>query len=50
MNSKDSHIREALQRNGWVEVLDLSTSFYHLKWVYNDTPNDYTNLRGNFVV
>lgn len=46
MNSKDKHIKEALLRNGWVEAVDSSSLFFHLKWVYTDTLNDYTNLQG----
>lgn len=45
MNSKDNHIRDALQKNGWVECLDRTSTFYHLKWVYTDCPSDYSNLQ-----
>ena len=50
MNSKDSHIREVLQENGWVESLDKDTTFFHLKWVYNDSPNDYNKLQSTFSI
>lgn len=45
MNSKDVHIRQALMRNGWVESMDLSSTFFHLKWVYTDSPLDYAKLQ-----
>jgi hypothetical protein len=47
MNSKDSHIREALLRRGWVERVGNNSWFFHLKWAYIDTPADYAHLQGN---
>ncbi len=47
MNSRDQHIREALIKRGWIELHDISDSFYHLKWVYSDNSNDYSNLNSN---
>lgn len=47
MNSKDGHIRDVLHRNGWVESTDLSSTFFHLKWVYTDNPQDYPKLQCN---
>ncbi len=44
MNSRDAHIREALAKNGWVELHDISDQFFHLKWVYTDAPSDYITL------
>ena len=44
MNSRDHHIREALIKKGWIELHDISDNFFHLKWVYSDSPNDYSNL------
>lgn len=41
MNSRDYHIREALIKRGWIELEDISDSFFHLKWVYSDTQSDY---------
>ena len=45
MNSKDTHIREILIENGWVETLNPETTFFHLKWFYTDSPSDYSKLQ-----
>lgn len=46
MNSRDVHIREELLRRGWAEGSDKDTSLFHLKWVYKDSPSDYSTLQG----
>lgn len=48
MNSRDYHIREALIKKGWIQLQDISDNFFHLKWVYSDSPNDYSNLNSKF--
>ena len=46
MNSKDTHIRQTLIENGWIEAKDQDSTLFHLKWVYKDKPSDYNKLEG----
>jgi len=43
-NSKDTHIKRALENFGWVENPNIASSIYHLKWSYRDSENEYRVL------
>ena len=43
-NSKDTHIKRALENLGWVENPNISSSLYHLKWTYRDSEAEYRIL------
>lgn len=45
MNSRDLHIKAALNRKGWIESTEKSSVLFHLKWVYKDDINDYQTLQ-----
>lgn len=43
-NSRDDHIKRALKNFGWIENPTMTSTFYDLKWTYNDTEQDYATL------
>lgn len=45
-NSQDDYIKRVLMHWGWVENKIIDSPFYHLKWIYIDTPNDHKNVLG----
>ncbi|CAK66090.1 unnamed protein product (macronuclear) [Paramecium tetraurelia] len=42
-NSQDEYVRRCLQRHGWLET-PCNQQIFDLKWVYNDTPDDFKTL------
>jgi hypothetical protein len=47
INSRDLHIKAALNRRGWIESNEKESVLFHLKWVYKDELTDYQMLQGN---
>lgn len=43
-NSQDQHIRRVLIRNGWFENRNTNSVYFHLKWTYTDSEQDYKYL------
>ncbi len=43
-NSRDWHIKQALERFGWVENPSIDSQLFDLKWTYRDLETDYQKL------
>lgn len=43
-NSQDQHIRRVLLGNGWFENKNTNSVYFHLKWTYTDSEQDYKYL------
>ena len=43
-NSRDWHIKHALERFGWIENPNVDSVLFNLKWTYRDSETDYQTL------
>jgi len=46
-NSRDTYIKRAAQRKGWIENIAHGSYLYNVKWEYSDSQDTYKMMKPN---